>query len=235
VRFAILLCGVVVGLPLQLLIIAALLRGGHYRRFPPIFVYMIGDFLTTVVELPSAVGYNRGMQWAAIALPTVYWFDEVIMQVLVYAVVMSLIYQATGKLRSRRIVRASLLAGAILFAGISFWIHWNPALNRGSFMTPWTRDLNLCSSVLDMALWALLIASRGMDHQLLLLSGGLGIQFTGEAIGTSIRQLALRSRSRAMSLTGGVVMQLANLLFLYIWWQALRTAPVRKRQPGVTF
>ena len=28
-------------------------------------------------------------------------------------------------------------------------------------------------------------------------------------------------------------MMLANLLFLYIWWQALRTAPVR-RQPGVT-
>jgi hypothetical protein len=84
-----------------------------------------------------------------------------------------------------------------------------------------------------MALWALLIASRGMDHQLLLLSGGLGIQFTGEAIGTSIRQLALRTRSRAMSLTGAVVILLADLAILYIWWQALRTAPAR-RQSGAT-
>ena len=52
-------------------------------------------------------------------------------------------------------------------------------------MTPWTRDLNFCSAILDLALWALLIAAREKDHRLLLLSGGLGIQFTGEAIGES--------------------------------------------------
>jgi hypothetical protein len=232
VRFAIQLCGLVIGLPLQLLLIGTLLRGG-YRRYPFLFAYVVGDFMTTVVEVPSAVGYYRGRQWAAFAFPAVHWFNVVVMQVLVYAVVMSLIYQATGALRARRIVRASLIAGAMLFAGISFLIHWNPALNRGSFMTPWIRDLNVCSSVLDLALWALLIAAREKDHRLLLLSGGLGIQFAGEAMGTSILQLALRTRSRAMSLTGSVMMLLADLLFLYIWWQALRTAPAR-RQPRVT-
>ncbi len=231
-RFALQVCGWLIGLPLELLIIAALLRGG-YRRFPFIFVYTIIDFLTTVVELPSAVGYVRGMPRAAVALASVYWLDEVILQVLVYAVVMSLIYQATGKLRSRRIVRASLIAGAILFAGISFLIHWDPALNVGSFMTPWTRDLNFCSAILDLALWALLIASREKDHQLLMLSGGLGIQFTGEAIGESVRNLAMRSHSRPLSLFGNILIMLTNLLFLYIWWQALRTAPVRQ-QSGVT-
>ncbi len=231
-RFAIQLCGLMIGLPLQLLIIGTLLRGG-YRRFPFLFAYVVGDFLTTVVDVPSAVGYRRGMQGAAFAFPGVYWFNAVVMQVLVYAVVMSLIYQATGQLRSRRIVRVSLIAGAILFAGISFLIHRNPALNTGSFMAPWTRDLSFCSAILDMALWAMLIASREKDHRLLLLSGGLGIQFTGEAIGTSIVQLALRTRSRALSFSGGVVMMLADLMFLYIWWQALRTAPVR-RQPSVT-
>ena len=231
-RFAIQLCGLMIGLPLQILIIGTLLRGG-YRRFPFLFAYMVGDFLTTVVEVPSALGYYRGMQWAAFAFPAVYWFNAVVMQVLVYAVVMSLIYEATGKLRSRRVVRASLIVGAILFVGISFLIHWNPALNTGSFMTPWTRDLNLCSSILDLALWAMLIASREKDHLLLLLSGGLGIQFTGEAIGTSIVQLALSTHARTLSFSGGVVMMLADLLFLYIWWQALRTAPVRQR-PVVT-
>ena len=228
-RFAIQLCGLMIGLPLQILIIGTLLRGG-YRRFPFLFAYVVGDFMTTVVEVPSAVGYYQGRQWAAFAFPAVHWFNVVVMQVLVYAVVMSLIYQATGALRARRIVRASLIAGAMLFAGISFLIHWNPALNRGSFMTPWIRDLNVCSSVLDLALWALLIAAREKDHRLLLLSGGLGIQFTGEAMGRSIRQLALRTRSRAMSLTGGVTMLLAGLVFLYIWWQALRAAPARQQR-----
>jgi hypothetical protein len=215
VRFAIQLCGLVIGLPLQLLIIGTLLRGG-YRRFPFLFAYVIGDFLTTGVEIPSALGYHRGMQWAAFAFPAVHWFNVVVMQVLVYAVVMSLIYQATGKLQTRRIVRASLIVGAILFAGASFLIHRNPALNMGSFM------------ILDLALWALLIASREKDHRLLLLSGGLGIQFTGEAIGTSIVQLALRNRSRTLSLSGGVVMVLADLMFLYIWWQAFRMEPPRR-------
>src|ERR1019366_7252470 len=232
-RFAIQLCGLVIGLSLQLLIIGTLLRGS-YRRFPFLFAYMVGDFLTTAVEVPSAVGYHRGMQWATSAFPALHWFNDVVMQVLVYAVVMSLIYQATSRLGSRGIVRVSLIAGAILFAGISFLIHRNPALNVGSFMTPWTRDLNFCSAILDVALWALLIASREKDHRLLLLSGGLGIQFTGDAIGTSIVQLALRTRSRAISLTGAVVMLLADLIFLYIWWQALRTAPTGKRQAGVT-
>jgi hypothetical protein len=231
-RFAIQLCGLMIGLPLQLLIIGTLLRGS-YRRFPFLFAYIVGDFLTTAVEVPSAVGYHRGMQWAAFYFPAVHWFNDVVMQVLVYAVVMSLIYQATGQLRSRRIVRVSLIAGAMLFAGISFLIHRNPALNTGSFMTPWTRDLNLCSTILDLALWAMLIASRDKDHRLLLLSSGLGIQFTGEAIGTSIVQLALRTRSRTLSFSGGVVMMLADLMFLYIWWQALRAAPERP-QPGVT-
>ncbi|MGA9626167.1 MAG: hypothetical protein WBL65_26095 [Bryobacteraceae bacterium] len=231
-RFAILLCGWAIGLPLQILIIGTLLRG-RYRRFPFFFAYVIGDFLTTVADVPSAIGYYRGTQGATFAFPVIYWLNAVVMQVLVYAVVMSLIYQATGTLRSRRIVRASLIAGAILFAGISFLIHWNPALNRGSFMTPWTRDLNFCSAILDLALWSLLIASRERDQCLLLLSGGLGIKFTGEAVGTSIRQLALRTRSRTLSLSGGVLMLLANLMFLYIWWQAFRTTPVR-RQPSVT-
>ena len=231
-RFALQLCGWLIGLPLELLIIAALLRGG-YRRFPFVFVYTIIDFLATVAELPSALGYVRGAPSAADSLAFVYWLDEVILQVLIYSVVMSLIYQATGQLRSRRIVRASLIAGAILFAGISFLIHRNPALNVGSFMTPWTRDLNFCSAILDLALWALLIASREKDHRLLLLSGGLGIQFTGEAIGESTRDLAMRSHSRPISLLGNALIMLTNLLFLYIWWQALRPSPERKR-PGVT-
>ena len=67
-RFAIQLCGLMIGLPLQILIIATLLRSG-YRRFPFLFAYIVGDFLTTVVDVPSAVGYRRGMQWAAFAFP----------------------------------------------------------------------------------------------------------------------------------------------------------------------
>jgi len=227
-RFAIQLCGYGVGLPLELLIIAALLRGG-YRRFPFIFAYIIVEFLTTVLEIPAYVAYYTGHPFATgHGRAYYYWLDEGVLQALIFAVVISLVYHATAKLGSRRIVRASLVGGAILFAGASFLIHFQHGVVAGTWMTPWTRDLSFSSTILDLALWAMLIASREKDHRLLMLSGALGIQFTGEAIGESLRHL-----SRSTVFPGNVLIMLTNLLFLYIWWQALRTAPARQPS-GVT-
>jgi len=94
-------------------------------------------------------------------------------------------------------------------------------------MTPWMRDLNFSSAFLDLGLWTLLISSREKDQSLLLISGGLGIRFTGEAIGDSIRQLAFRRRSSNLSLTGSIVVSFVDLLCLFIWWRALqKKAPV---------
>ena len=39
-------------LPLNLLILAALLRG-EYRRFPLIFAYVVVEFLATAAEVPA--------------------------------------------------------------------------------------------------------------------------------------------------------------------------------------
>ena len=88
-------------------------------------------------------------------------------------------------------------------------------------MTLWTRDLNFSSTILDLALWAMLLGSRYKEARLLLLSGAIGIQFTGEAIGQSLRHLFPWALS-----PGDVVALLANLTCLWIWWQALRAAPV---------
>jgi len=238
-RFALQVAGWAFGLPLEILIIAVLLRGG-YRRFPFIFAYIVCDFVTTVLEMPANAGYVRGGSQSAVDYAWLYWVDEVILQVLIYAVVMSLIYGATRQLRSRRILRLSVIGGAVLIAGISFAMHYHPGMVKGAFMTPWTRDLNFCSAILDLGLWALLIGSRARDQQVLLLSGALGIKFAGESIGESVRQLATRSHSRPISLTGNVIIMLANIFFFYVWWQALRIKhktkgepPARQAAPGM--
>jgi hypothetical protein len=220
-RFALQLISWAVGLPLEVMVIAALLKGG-YRRFPFVFLYAVVDFLITVMEMPRQFDYIRGIYRPVTALSSIYWVDEIIEQVLIYAVVMSLIYGATRHLRTRRVVRVSLIIAAALIAGITFLIQYSPTLNPGSWMTPWTRDLNFCSAILDLLLWMLLIASRTRDRQVLLLSGALGIKFAGEAIGESVRQLAIRSRSHPLSLTGNAIIMLANIFFLYVWWQGLR-------------
>src|SRR5450432_3034 len=190
-RFAIYIVSVAIGVPLELLVIGEMLRGG-YRKFPLVFAYSILNFLATVVEIPATLAFYRGVAGAARTSADYWWNNEAVFQVLNYLVVMSLIYQATADLKTRRVLRVFLFAGALLVGGITFCVHYNPALLPGEWMTPWTRDLNFCSAILDMALWALLIGRKEKDERVLLLSGGMGIQFAGEAIGGSIRQLALK-------------------------------------------
>jgi hypothetical protein len=212
--------GYVVGLPLEVLVIAALLHGG-YRQFPAVFAYIIAEFLTTVVEIPQALAWARthdphvGRNFALL-----YWRDEIILQFLVFVVVISLIWQATSVARSRRTLRVALIVGVILFAGLSLLVHFTPPPTpAGVWLTAWKRDLNFGSAILDMALWAMLIAKRQKDSRVLMLSGGLGVMFAGEAIGESLRNL---SRARAVILPGSVLVMIINLLFLYIWWQTFR-------------
>jgi hypothetical protein len=119
-------------------------------------------------------------------------------------------------------MRASVVGGAVVFSAIAFWVHYDPTVARGQWMTAWTSNLYFCAAILDLGLWAMLIGSRAKDSRLLLFSGALGILFAGAAIGGSISDLAVAKRSSALALAGGLVSMLSNLTFLYIWWQALR-------------
>jgi hypothetical protein len=87
-------------------------------------------------------------------------------------------------------------------------------------MTQWTRDLNFCAAILDLGLWALLIGSRKKDYKLLLVTGALGIQFAGGAIGQSLRDM-----SPGIVTVAGDFTVIASLARVYIWWQAFRGKP----------
>jgi hypothetical protein len=211
-----------VALPLELMVIAVLLRG-EYKRYPFIFVYVVVDFLTTVIEIPSSLAYFSRTPEVTRWWAFLFWFNERIMQVLVFLVVISLVYKATENLRPRRTLLLGIICGTLLVAAISFWVHYyDPTLRLGKFryMTPWTRDLNFCAAILDLGLWVLLIGTRQKDRKLLLITGALGIQFTGGAIGQ-----ALRDMSPAIVTAGSEFTVITNLIRLYIWWQVFRDKP----------
>jgi hypothetical protein len=222
VRLAIEIVGTIIWLPMELLVIATLLRG-QYRRFPLLLAFVIAEFLAVAAEIPAYLAVQRGVKDATEQRLWLYLLNEVVLQALIYAIVISLIYQATAQLKSRRMVAVGVVVGAIVFAAASFAIHRAGGDSKAwGWLTPWTRDLNFCSAILDLGLWTLLISSRKKDSRLLLIAGGLGIRFTGEAIGDSIRQLASRHRWRGLSITGGAVGMLVDIVSLFIWWQALR-------------
>jgi hypothetical protein len=212
-----------IAVPLELLVISALLKG-HYRRYPLFFLYCIGYFLTTAIDISVNAAYFARIPGAKGHRVFWYWVNEGIMQTLVFALVISLIYHATKNIGPRRMVRIVLVAGAFLFAGISFLVHYSTDLVLSAWMTPWSRDLNFSSTILDLALWAMLIGSREKDKRLLLLSGSLGIQFTSEAIGEAIRAI---SSGAGGVMAGNVLMLAANLSVLYIWWRTFRPQPAK--------
>jgi hypothetical protein len=228
-RAALQYAGWLIGLPLELLIIAALLRGA-FRRLPFLLLYCVALFLTTVVEISVNQAYYSGIHLSA-SRATYYWIDEAIRQLLIFAVVVSFIYLATARFESRSLLRASLIIAAVAFVGGSFLLHFNSHAQAGEKWTGislWVRDLDFCAAFLDLALWGLLLASRKRDVRLLMLAGGLGIQFTGEAIGLSLRYLVRLPLS-----PGDVIGLVTNLAGLWIWWQALRSPELSGRAPAV--
>src|ERR1035438_2952941 len=96
-RFALDICANLVGIPLEVLIIAAMLRGS-YRRYPALFVYMAAVFVVSLVETPlyvvghlDVVRYSDRHVWKQYL--SCYWIDECALIALVFVVVVSLIYQ----------------------------------------------------------------------------------------------------------------------------------------------
>jgi hypothetical protein len=95
-------------------------------------------------------------------------------------------------------------------------------------MTSLARDINFAAAILYLVLWMMLATKREKDRTILLLSGGLGIQFTAEAVGQSVRALAVSlfggptPWAYAMVLGWNLIIMLANLGSLWIWRQALR-------------
>jgi hypothetical protein len=219
-------CAYLAGLVLDVLVIAALLRNG-YRRFPFLLIYLVVDFLTSVIEIQPMLAIITATPEVQHIYTGVYYWNERLIQVLTFLIVISLAYGAVGGGRPRRGLLALLIVGTGAFAGVTFAIHFDAHASSGAWMIPWTRDLNFGAAVLDLGLWAILIGSREKDYRILMVAGGLGIQFTGGAIGQAFRGLLHSGTAVAVMAD---VMYLTNLMCLYIWWQAFRSP---RKKPGL--
>ena len=212
------ICAYLVGLPLELAIMVVLLRG-QWKRYPFVFLYLIGDFLTTILEIEPSLGYGGGTEAQRLSFTYLYWANERIMQVLLFLLVISLVYLATAHVTPRRTLLVVVITGTVLFAGFSLLIHYDASLSMGKWMTPWTRDLNFFAAILNLGLWAALAGTRQKDYKLLMISGGLGIQFSGVAIGQAVR--AMSNSPLVATLTGDFI-SLASIACSFVWWQAFR-------------
>jgi hypothetical protein len=196
----------IIGTTLQVLVIQLLFRRA-LKAFPTLLVYLVASALATAF---AASAYFSGDIYRKY-----YWIQDAVLQCLMFILVISLIYGAMNQNAKRAAVGRTLVGSTILCVLLSTYFTWNPQL--GYWMTRLSRNLGFLAVVLNMVLWAVLIKSRRADRTLLMVSGGLGIQMAGKAIGHSLRQI-----SHSTILPGNLVIVLSGLLSLYIWWQAFR-------------
>ena len=212
-----------VGFALQALLLTALVVN-FQKRFVPLFLYTISLFLTTVAELAlqEAGRIPTGYQ-------VLYWSLELVRQALLYMVVLSLVFQAVESNPARRF----RLVGMLAALSASYWILCLWLLHAERFnlwMTQSVQWISFGAAALNLLLWATLLGKRHHNRVLLMISGAYGLQTAGEAIGQSLRMLAVSNRSAALVWTGNLVMILAHFLCLFVWWRTVLRAP---RQPAL--
>ncbi len=216
VQWAFIIAGAIV----QVLLIAALVRGS-YRDFPFLFAYAIASFLATAVEVAAILDL---MGWSRYTYKY-YWINDVILQILIVLLVLSLMHLSLQQNPQRPIVMRMLGLGVVAVAGVSLAVYWDEPLNQE--MTNVARNLSFAAVLLNLVLWMSLIRHRLPDRRVLLISGALGIQMAGQAIGHSLRQLATPRRSVPLVMAGNVVIAVAHVMCLYLWWQVLRKHAVQ--------
>ncbi|MBC8167938.1 MAG: hypothetical protein H7Y20_18975 [Bryobacteraceae bacterium] len=205
-----------VGVGLQYLVLSTLLHG-PWRQLPVLLAYLICLTTTTLADifLQKVLGLKSP------GYRTYYWTAELARQTLLLALVVSFLARVVPIGRSRRmLVRIAVVAATLFWCG-SLWLNWQPQLNL--WMTLVVRNLSFCSAVLNLCLWFALISGERRDTSHLLLTGGLGLQMTGEAIGQSLRQLF---PILPPGLAGALLTIFSHFLCLVIWWQAIRFQPV---------
>lgn len=213
------------GLALQVLVIRALLQGS-YTKFRFLLAFVIVVFLTSVIDGAAFLDLGEWRKQTRVY----FWINDSIRQIMVFGLVFSLVAKAiAGSALARW--RAKLPLLAFLLCAVAVWQAYTP--DRSSWMTGVLRNISFGAAIINFLLWSALLASRDRDRRLLAVSGGLGLQMTGEAIGHSIRQLAIAGQTRWLATTGNFILLIAHLLCLFVWWQALRRtaeAPVAVRQ-----
>jgi hypothetical protein len=205
-----------IGLTLQSFVLAALLRGG-FREFRALFVYVFVLLATTTADIVAFYTISRVHPFYSFY----YWTAELMRQSALFALVVSLVIDVVPTPpKTPSVVRRIVgFAGALWILNLVFT--WDVDLN--AWMTIVVRNLSFVTAVLDLGVWFILISSGARDIRRLLIAGALGLQMTGEAIGTSVRQMFPHHLYSALA--GMLFVILSHFLCLAIWWYAFARQP----------
>jgi len=202
--------GVALTVPLQILLLGALLRG-YYKRYPFLLLLIIVEFLATVVGAATKLDVGSWNRETA----KFYYIAEALEYILIFALQAHLLYQAIDQTKNRgRLIY--VIAGGLLYAALSTWLSYDPRWWK--WMSQLVRNFSFGSMLLNLMLWTVLV--RQPDRTRLLITAGVGIQLAGSSIGHSLLQLA-----PSLVKAGNLVLLVCYLLFLLTIWRGVTKPP----------
>jgi len=212
------------GFILQVLLLQALIRNGG-RQYILLTLLVCSQFLGTVLHasiVMSGTWSNTAKQY--------FWASEITQNLLVFATIITFIYNRLGRSDSTLRLGRWLILLAIAGAGLSLWIHSDIRVNL--WMSSVTRDMTFIATFLNLILWGALLKNRDRDR-LMMVSGGLGVQLAGYSMGQALR--VLWERSSTLIWIGDRVIVFSYLISLLILYKAFRhaeyTLPGSKPRP----
>lgn len=162
---------------LQVALVVLLLLAANYRRYPLLFAYCLVLLSVTLIEWRAVL---RGVDYQSAAWGTLYWRNELVVDLLLFLMVIGLTLKAMDGSALRGKFKQALFvvtAAALILPLVIF-----PA----RFTTRWfystSQLLNFGGAVLNLVLWGALLTNRKRDPRLLAVSAGLGVAVTGAAM-----------------------------------------------------
>ncbi|MBL8176458.1 MAG: hypothetical protein JNK48_17415 [Bryobacterales bacterium] len=195
----------VVGILLQLAIIAGLLRGA-FRTYPFLMALMVTNFLGTVASMSAMSGVNHWTPHAS----RVFWICDTLQYLMIFAMQVHLLTQGLSGPKARRRV-FYLIGGGMLFVAFATWGAYHPRMNL--WMTQMVRNFSFGSMILNLALWTTLL--RTPERSRLMITGAVGLLLAASAIGHSLRQMA-----QGLVPLGNFLLVSSYFLYLFLLWRA---------------
>jgi hypothetical protein len=206
-------------LVLQVLLLSFLLLQSYYRKYPLLFGYRLTYLATSILEV--ALVHHFGTRLNS-TYTFVYWTDEVVLDLLQFLLVIALTYRAMEGNPSRPVFGRFFGLVVIIMVLVPLLIFRRPLFSNHWFYQT-SQLLNFGAGVMNLALWTALLGSKRRDPQLLVVSAGLGLAVTANAISFGIRVLGAKGVPHRFA---DALSTAADLFSLVIWCWAFQ--PKRK-------
>lgn len=215
-----------ISIAIQAAVIFFLLRG-PFRRYPLLLVYCVLQLIVTVVE--EYVYRVYGLQSALYR--SLYWTDEITLDLLLFLMVIAMIYRALEG-SPLRTGMGRLLGAVVVMVLVTPFVLFSARRFNTAWFDGTSQLLNFGAAIMNLGLWTALIATKKRDPLLLTVSAGLGVAVTGAAIAFGLRRFT-PPESTAQQLAD-LFKTLTYLVSVAIWCWAFRPAAGKSQTPSAT-